>query len=149
MITVERSALVSYPVERMYGLVEDIESYPAFLPWCSGTEVHERDNHSTVATIHVDYRGLRQQFTTENIKEPGESIAMRLVRGPFKHLEGAWSFTPLSPEASKVQLRLSYKLANPLLERLGGPVFNYIANTFVDAFVRRADSLYAAEASKA
>lgn len=132
----------------MYGLVEDIESYPLFLPWCSGTEVHQRDECSTVATIHVDYRGLRQQFTTENTKQPGVSIAMRLVRGPFKQLEGVWSFTSLSPEASKVQLRLSYKLANPLLERLGGPVFNYIANTFVDAFVHRADSLHAAEPAK-
>lgn len=145
MNTVERSALVAYPAEHMYSLVEDIESYPLFLPWCSGTEVHERDETRTVATIYVDYRGLRQQFTTENTKEPDRKITIYLVRGPFKQLEGEWSFIPLAEDACKVQLRLTYKLANPLLERLGGPVFNYIANTFVDAFVSRAETVHAAQ----
>ncbi|HLU77518.1 MAG TPA: type II toxin-antitoxin system RatA family toxin [Burkholderiales bacterium] len=145
MHTVERSALVLYPAEHMYSLVEDIESYPLFLPWCSGTEVHERDDARTVATIHVDYHGLRQQFTTENTKTPGERIDMRLVSGPFKSLDGLWTFKSLNGDSSKVQLQLSYELANMLLERLGGPVFNYIANTFVDSFVRRADALHAAQ----
>ncbi|MBX6392334.1 MAG: type II toxin-antitoxin system RatA family toxin [Burkholderiales bacterium] len=144
MHTVERSALVHYPAQQMYSLVEDIESYPLFLPWCSGTEVHERDEARTVATIHVDYHGLRQRFTTENAKVPGRSIDMRLVEGPFSALDGLWTFKPLDDENCKVELRLSYKLAHPLLERLGGPVFNYIANTFVDAFVKRADALYGA-----
>lgn len=143
MHTVERSALVLYSAEHMYSLVEDIESYPLFLPWCSGTEVHERDDHRTVATIHVDYHGLRQQFTTENAKTPGERIDMRLLDGPFKSLDGLWTFKPLNDENSKVQLRLSYELSGFILERLGGPVFNYIANTFVDSFVRRADALHA------
>ncbi|HEY9397210.1 MAG TPA: type II toxin-antitoxin system RatA family toxin [Burkholderiales bacterium] len=148
MITVERSALVLYSADLMYSLVEDIESYPLFLPWCGGTEVHERDEQRTLATIHVDYHGLRQHFTTENVKVPGSSIDMKLVRGPFSQLDGLWSFTPLTATESKVHLRLSYKLSNPILARLGGPVFHYIANTFVDAFVQRADALHAAEAKR-
>ena len=143
MVTVERQALVAYSTARMYALVEDVESYPKFLPWCSGARVSLRDARRTVATIHVAYRGVRQQFTTENRKRAGERIEMVLVEGPFRSLRGEWRFTPLHPTACRVELSLAYQLASPVLDRPVGPVFNHIADTFVDAFVRRADALHA------
>ncbi len=143
MDLVERSALVGHGAATMYALVEDIESYPRFLPWCRATEVRLRDAERTVATIHIDYRGVRQSFTTENTKRPDAAIAMRLVEGPFRRLEGEWRFLPLGPGAAKVELRLAYQLASPVLGRLVGPVFEGIANSMVDAFVKRADALAA------
>jgi ribosome-associated toxin RatA of RatAB toxin-antitoxin module len=143
MITVERSALVLHSALDMYALVEDIESYPRFLPWCSGAAVEHRDAERTVGTLRVDFKGVHQQFTTENLKSPAERIDMRLVRGPFRSLEGRWRFVALAPDACRVELHLAYQFANPLLGRLVGPVFNHIANTMVDAFVRRADSVQA------
>jgi len=127
----------------MYALVEDIESYPLFLPWCSRTEVVERSTERAVATIHVDFRGVHQTFTTANRMQPGERIEMALVRGPFKALAGEWRFRALSAAGCRVELALAYQLASPLLGRVVGPVFDHIANTFVDAFVRRADALQA------
>jgi ribosome-associated toxin RatA of RatAB toxin-antitoxin module len=125
----------------MYALVQDIESYPKFLPWCSGAEVVSREPGRTVATLHVLYHGIRQHFTTENTNVPDQRIEMRLVSGPFRHLQGLWNFQALGVEASKVSCRLEYQLAHGLLERAAGPVFGHIANSFVDAFVRRAEQV--------
>src|SRR5262245_9026528 len=143
MIAVERQALVPYSAASMYALVADVERYPEFLPWCSGTEVLVREQKRTLATIDIDFWGVRQQFTTENRNEPGKRIDLALVSGPFRSLGGAWRFTPLSDGACKVELSLAYEIANPVLDRLIGPVFHYIANTVVDAFVRRADAVHA------
>jgi ribosome-associated toxin RatA of RatAB toxin-antitoxin module len=142
MNAVERSAIVGYSAESMVALVEDIESYPQFLPWCRRTEVELRDDSRTVATLYIDYRGVRQSFTTENRREHHHAIGMKLVRGPFRMLDGRWRFTPLQDDACKVELGLAYQLASPVLGRLVGPVFDGIANTMVDAFVRRADAVY-------
>jgi ribosome-associated toxin RatA of RatAB toxin-antitoxin module len=141
MVIVERQALVPHSAAQMYALVEDVESYPRFLPWCSGADVAFRDARRTVATLHVDYRGVRQQFTTENRKWPGEHIELALVRGPFRGLRGEWRFVALAEDACRVELSLAYQLGSPLLDRLLGPAFDHIANTFVDAFVRRADAV--------
>ena len=143
MIVVDRSALVEFPAAQMYALVEDIESYPRFLPWCSGVDIVSREPGRTIATLHVLYHGIRQNFTTENLNVPGRSIDIRLVSGPFKHLLGAWRFEPLAEEASKVSLHMEYQLSNVLLSKMMGPVFGHIANTFVDAFVGRARSVRA------
>jgi ribosome-associated toxin RatA of RatAB toxin-antitoxin module len=143
MVIVERQALVAYSAASMYALVEDVESYPRFLPWCSRVEVALRDSVLTVATLHIDYHGVRQQLTTENRTRPGERIELALVRGPFHSLRGEWRFAALGAEACRVELSLAYQLASPILDRLLGPVFNHIADTFVDAFVRRADALHA------
>jgi ribosome-associated toxin RatA of RatAB toxin-antitoxin module len=142
VITVSRQALVGYGAAEMYALVEDVESYPRFLPWCRGADLLVREPGRTVATLHIDYRGVRQQFTTENANRPGESIEMRLVRGPFRSLHGAWRFVQLGEAGCRVDFDLAYQLASPVLDRLVGPVFNQIATSFVDAFVRRADALH-------
>ena len=140
MVVVDRSALVTHPAATLYGLVADIESYPAFLPWCSGADIVSREPGRTVATLHVNYHGVRQNFTTENLESPPDRIDIRLVSGPFRHLQGHWSFVPLGADASKVSLKLEYQLSNGLLDRMIGPVFGHMANTFVDAFVRRAEA---------
>ena len=142
MAIVEKSVLVGHSAGKMYALVEQVEAYPQFLPWCSGAEVRRIDPCQAVATLHVNYHGLRQHFTTENRMDQGALIEMKLVHGPFKHLDGFWRFVPLADAACKVEFRLSYELSGRLMEKLAGPVFHHIANTFVEVFVKRAAALY-------
>lgn len=126
----------------MFNLVDSVEDYPLFLPWCGGTEVKWRDELTTVATIHIDYMGVKQSFTTENSKLPHAEMNLSLQEGPFTHLQGHWRFLPLGQSACKIEFRLSYTFSSRVLETVLTPVFNHIANTFVDAFVLRADKLY-------
>nr|WP_295769605.1 type II toxin-antitoxin system RatA family toxin [Rhodoferax sp.] len=142
MVTVERSVLVGYAARQMYALVEDIERYPEFLPWCETARIEMRDAGETTATIHLNYHGVSQQFTTRNSQVPELSITMKLVRGPFSRLDGLWRFTVLAEDACKIEFRLDYEFESRLLGKLVGPVFNHIASTFVEAFVRRAEDLY-------
>lgn len=141
MVVIDRSALLGHSAQALYALVSDVESYPRFLPWCDGAQVRPGDGGHTLATIHINFRGIRQQFTTRNLSEPGSLISMSLVAGPFRHLDGHWRFTPLGEDACKVELRLEYEIASRLLERAVGPVFNHIANTLMDAFAKRADEV--------
>ena len=142
MSTVSRSAIVNHSARDMYALVAEVESYPSFLPWCDKASVAERVPGRTVATLRINFRGLKKEFTTENRDRPGESIDMKLVSGPFRSLEGGWRFTPLSEKACKVELDLRYEFASRLLEKLVGAVFDEIASSLVDAFARRADAQY-------
>ncbi len=142
MTQIDRSALVDYGAQDMYALAEDIESYPQFLPWCDGAEYVSREADRTVATLHINFHGLRSQFTTENIHQPGRRIDMKLVSGPFRSLQGGWSFTDLGKKASKVEFSLRYEFKNRLLEAAVGRVFRGIAETFVEAFVQRADEKF-------
>jgi ribosome-associated toxin RatA of RatAB toxin-antitoxin module len=141
MKRIARSAIVEHSAREMFALVDDIESYPRFLPWCTAVAVEERTPSSVRATLTVGTRGLRQSFTTENDLQPGESMQMRLVEGPFRRFSGSWRFRPLSPEACGVDFALEYELAGPLA-RLLEPLFDRIADTMVDAFTRRAAELY-------
>ena len=142
MAIVEKSVLIGHSAAKMYALVADVEAYPQFLPWCSGAELKILDTHKAVATLHINYHGLRQNFTTENHMDVGALIEMKLVNGPFKHLDGFWRFAPLAAQACKVEFRLSYELSGKLMEKMAGPVFNHIANTFVEVVVKRAVTLY-------
>lgn len=142
MARVEKSVLVAHPPERMFELVDRIEDYPMFLPWCGGTELKQRDEDHTVATIHIAYMGIRQSFTTENRKVHPQTMRIKLKEGPFAELEGDWQFLPLGEDACKVEFRLHYVFSSRMLESLLAPVFSHITNTFVDAFVRRADEVY-------
>ena len=142
MALVEKSVLIGYSAQRMHALVDDVERYPEFLPWCAGTQIEYRDGRLTRAAIHVDYHGIRQTFKTENRSAPPELIEIRLVSGPFSALDGTWRFGSLAPEACRIDFRLHYEFSSKLLERLGGPVFHYIANNLVDAFLKRAEKLY-------
>lgn len=142
MAVVEKSVLVGYSAQQMFELVDAVETYPQFLPWCSAAEVHHRDEHRTRATIHISYHGARQNFTTENAKDPPDHMTVKLVEGPFRILDGEWRFIALRERACKIEFRLHYEFSSRLLETLVGPVFSYIANTMVDAFVKRAEKLY-------
>lgn len=142
MAQVNKSILVGYSAARMFTLVDQVEDYPSFLPWCGGTELKCRDQDTTVATIHIDYHRIRQSFTTRNTKQEPHLIEMRLQDGPFSQLEGSWRFTELDSDACKVEFHLRYEFSSRVLEKLVGPVFDYIANSFVDAFTRRADEIY-------
>jgi ribosome-associated toxin RatA of RatAB toxin-antitoxin module len=144
MPLIEKTALVPYPQSRMFALVDAVERYPEFLPWCGGSRVLARDAGKTIATIHVDYRGLRQSFTTENTKQGFERMQMRLIEGPFRRFEGVWQFTALGESGCKVGFSLDYSFASPVLEAAAGGVFGTIATTMIERFVARADQLFAA-----
>lgn len=141
MKRISRSAIVEHPAAQMYALVEDIEAYPGFLPWCVGALVHERDAGSTRATLTVGVRGLRQAFTTLNRNTPGEAIDMALVTGPFRSFSATWRFRALSHEACRIEFTLEYEFASRAASRVLEPLFDRMADTMVDAFARRADAL--------
>jgi ribosome-associated toxin RatA of RatAB toxin-antitoxin module len=138
MALVQKTVLIEQSAERMFELVDHCEDYPAFLPWCGRTEVKHRDAQHTVATLHINYHAVKSSFTTENEKVFPSSMTIRLVDGPFRHLEGSWHFKALAENACKIEFRLHYEFSSKLFEKIIGPVFSHIANTFVDAFVRRA-----------
>lgn len=142
MALVEKSVLIEHSARQMYELVDAVEDYPKFLPWCCRTELKFRDDERTVATLHIDYHAVKSHFTTENTKTAASRMAIRLVDGPFRRLEGTWAFKSLGDTACKIEFSLTYEFSSKLFEKIIGPVFNHIANTFVDAFVRRADNVY-------
>ncbi len=142
MPEVQKSVLVAHSAQRMFALVDAVERYPEFLPWCGGTEVIYRDAHVTRATIRINYRGIRQSFSTENAKSEPRLMQIRLMEGPFKTLEGSWRFTDLGGEGCKVELSLRYEFASRMLEKLVGPVFGHIANNLIEAFVKRVQSIH-------
>lgn len=142
MAQVSKTVLVEFSTGQMFELVDRVEDYPLFLPWCGGTELHRRDEQTTVATLTIDYMGVKQSFTTENEKIAPTEMLINLREGPFSHLRGHWRFKPLGETACRVDFEMIYSFSSKLLESVLTPVFNHIANTFVDAFVRRAEEVY-------
>ncbi len=144
MASVHKSVLVPYSAAQMFALVERSEDYPRFLPWCAGAQALERDGERVVVRIDIDFRGVRAHFTTDNRNLPSERIVMQLRDGPFRRLEGRWQFRELAASACKVEFDLDYEFSSAALSKVVGPVFNYIADSFIDAFVKRAETVYAA-----
>ena len=142
MAVVEKSVLIERTPLQMFDLVDRVEDYPKFLPWCGGSELVERTDHRTVATLHIDYHGLKSQFSTENDKESPNWMKIHLVDGPLRRLDGHWRFTPLGDRACKIEFKLEYEFSGKVLEKALGPVFSHIANTFVESFVKRAHQRY-------
>ena len=143
MADVSKTVLVPYSARQMFDLVNNCEDYPAFLPWCAGGRILEQNGNTMSAELLIDFKGIKQSFSTQNVNQPGERIEMRLLEGPFKSLEGLWLFTPLAQDACKVEFRLEYHFKSGLLEKVVGPVFAHITSTFVEAFVQRAEAVYA------
>ena len=145
---VKKLVLLWYSPHRIYRLVTAVESYPEFLPWCQRAEILSRDADGLTARLHLAYSGIRQAFTTRNLHVPDESVHVGLVDGPFSLLEGDWRFAPLAlpageaGEGCRIEFELRYAFANRALEAVISPVFDRIADTFVDSFVRRADQVY-------
>jgi ribosome-associated toxin RatA of RatAB toxin-antitoxin module len=144
MARVAKSVLVNYSAEQMFALVDDVAAYPQFLPWCRSARAHEEDAATKLATIDIDYHHIRQSFTTRNCRSSAQRLDVELVEGPFRRLQGHWHFVALRPDACRVELVLEYEFATRMLGRLIAPVFGYIANSMVDAFVRRAEQLHGA-----
>ena len=144
-----KSVLVAHPVERMFDLIEAAEHYPDFLPWCAAATIVERDDAVVVADIAIDVHGVRFAIRTRNPKRRPGWMAIALERGPFHRFHGEWHLTPLSSEGCRIEFDLRYDFDHSLVGRLAGPVFDRVANTLVDAYVARADRLYATPAAVA
>lgn len=139
---VRKSALVPFSAARMYALVNDVESYPKFLPWCAGSKLLSRTDDELRGRIEVRRAGIHQAFSTRNRLVENQRIEISLEEGPFRKLEGDWVFTALGEEACKVELTLEFEFAGRLISAAFGPVFNHVASTLVDAFVKRAKGLF-------
>lgn len=145
MKTVHKSVLIWYSAAEMFALVTDVASYPQFLPWCSQASVHEETEHGMIARVGMSIAGLTQSFTTRNAHEKDRRVSLKLVDGPFSKLDGDWHFHPLgdgAERACKVEFVLRYDFDNAALAALVGPVFDKIAGSLVDAFVKRASQVY-------
>lgn len=141
MTTITRSATVSYTPAQMYALVNDIESYPEFLPWCRSARILDSRGDEIRAQLELSKGGFRKSFTTCNRGQRNKMIEIRLVSGPFRHLEGFWRFDPLN-EGTRVRMDMDFEFSNPML-RIGlGPIFHQVVNTLVDSFVSRARDVY-------
>jgi ribosome-associated toxin RatA of RatAB toxin-antitoxin module len=146
---VRRSVLLWYSPREMYDLVTGIERYPQFLPWCENAAVLHTDAEGVTARLGLAYMGVRHGFTTRNVHVVDRSVTVSLVDGPFSVLEGSWLFHPLGrpggeEQACKIEFDLRYTFASPALEGVVSPVFDRVANTLVDSFVRRAEDVYGA-----
>ncbi|CAG0976881.1 Ribosome association toxin RatA [Rhodocyclaceae bacterium] len=142
MAVVEKSVLIARTAQQMFDLVDRVEDYPAFLPWCGGTELLARTETLTAARIHINFRGIKAHFATENPKAAPHRMDIHLREGPFRRLDGGWRFTTLGDAGCKVAFHLNYEFSSKILEKALGPVFHHIVGTFVDSFVKRAHQVY-------
>jgi len=138
MREVKRSALIAESPARMYALINDIDRYPEFVPWCTAARVESRKESEVVATLTIKRGPLRAEFTTRNLLEPGKRVLMQFVSGPFRVLEGLWTLTPLGDLGCRVELEMRFEFANRVAGTLFAPLFEDTAASLVDAFVKRA-----------
>ena len=145
MKTVNKSVAIWYSPEEMFALVTDVARYPQFLPWCNQARVLSQDEHGMTAEVGIALGGIKKAFVTRNTHEAGRRVQMELVEGPFSQLDGDWQFHPVgdgSERACRVELTLRYGFDSRALAALVGPVFDRIAATLVDAFIKRAEQVY-------
>jgi ribosome-associated toxin RatA of RatAB toxin-antitoxin module len=142
MRKVSRSALVPYSADDMYALVEDVDSYPQFLPWCNDVEVHFREGNVVEASLELHRGKLSKRFRTRNTMHPKDSMDLSLVGGPFSHLAGGWEFMALGDSGSKVLLQMEFEFESRALDLLVGAFFEDACNSLVDAFTQRAAAVY-------
>lgn len=145
MKTTQKSVLIWYSATEMFNLVTDVAKYPEFLPWCDQAEVLARTPNGMTAKVGIAFAGLKQSFTTENTHQDNRQVVLKLVSGPFSKLDGQWDFVPVGDDtqrACRVELTLRYDFASMALAALVGPVFDKIAGSLVDAFVKRAKQIY-------
>ncbi len=143
MTVVQKSALVKFSARQMFDLVNDIEAYPQFLPWCSGSRIIKREDDMVEAEIVISKGGFKKAFSTRNKIDLGGKITVSLLDGPFSYLEGVWNFMPLREDASKISLDLEFEMSSKLASLAFGTVFHQICNTMVGAFTHRAKEVYA------
>ncbi len=139
---IERSALVMHSAVEMYQLVEDVRSYPQFLSWCTAATIFEQTDNQQKAGLSVSITGIKQQFTTSNTLWEGQRVEIQLLEGPFKNLQGEWSFTQLGNDGCKISLKLDFEMAGDLLSTLFGKSFGLVADRLVEDFCKRAVEVY-------
>ncbi|MDR2853306.1 MAG: type II toxin-antitoxin system RatA family toxin [Burkholderiaceae bacterium] len=147
MKTVHKSVLIWYSAQEMFDLVVDVARYPEFLPWCDKGHVLAQDGDGMTAEVGLTFAGLHYSFVTRNTHVPGREVLIKLVRGPFSHLEGLWTFTPVGAEgerACRVELNMQYGFNSAALQAVVGPVFDKVASNLVSAFTKRAEQVYGA-----
>lgn len=142
MPQVHKTIVLPYSAEKMYDLVEKVENYPEFLPWCGGAIVHHRTETSLEASIVVSFKALQQSFRTFNQNTRPSKMLMEFKDGPFRYLRGSWFFEPISADEVRVLFDLDYEFSNKLFSLAIGPVFSILAQTFIDGFVERAKVVY-------
>lgn len=142
MHTLKRNALVPHSARQMFELVNSIEDYPRFLPWCHSSKMVSRTDEEVVAELEINWKGIRKSFTTRNRLFPFEKIEISLVNGPLHRLDGVWGFYALDEFACKITLDLEFEFTGHFIDKLFQPVFQHIANTLVEAFCKRAQELY-------
>lgn len=142
MTTVQKSALVKYSAQAMYDIVTDIEAYPGFLPWCTGSRIISRKDNIVEAELLIAKGGFKHSFATRNVNDEGGRITVSLLEGPFSSLDGTWNFMPLREDASKISLDLEFEINGVLANFAFGAVFNQICNTMVSSFTGRAKEIY-------
>jgi ribosome-associated toxin RatA of RatAB toxin-antitoxin module len=135
---IRRSALVIFSPEQMFDLVIDVERYPEFLPWVAGATLHEKSDHELLATLEMQRGGVRERFSTRNSFERPGFMTMRLVDGPFRLLEGRWTFTPIGTAGTRIELEMRFEFASAVASMLFGKSFEQSCNTLIDAFIARA-----------
>jgi ribosome-associated toxin RatA of RatAB toxin-antitoxin module len=138
MREVKRSALIAESPARMYALINDIESYPQFVPGCTAARIESQKPGEMIATLAIRKGPLRTEFTTRNLLEPDQRVLMQFVSGPFRVLEGLWTLTPLGELGCRIELEMRFEFANRAAGTLFEPLFEGAAASLVDAFVKRA-----------
>lgn len=148
---VKKTVLLWHSPRQMYSLVTAVADYPQFLPWCERADILSESSDEVTAKLHLHFAGVRQAFTTRNKHREGQAVAIQLVDGPFSQLEGHWAFVPIGAEpgregpdapACRIEFELQYAFSSRALQLVISPVFDRIANTFVDAFVKRAEQVH-------
>lgn len=147
MYNISRSALVAYSDQKMFDLINDVDDYQNFLPWCGGSKVLEDEQGSRVASVTIAFKGVHKTFTTHNRLDPYQQIKLEMVDGPFSKLSGTWGFKALDENACKISLDLNFDFSNRLVGAIIGPVFKIIADSMLDSFCKRADELYSEQAN--
>lgn len=142
MRKVSRSALVPYSADQMYALVEDVEAYPDFLPWCTGSTLHSKDTEFVEASLEMQRGAIRKTFRTRNSLQPGVAMGIALVGGPFRHLSGGWRFEQLGNDGSKVSLELEFEFESRLTDSIFGRYFEDTCNSLIDSFTQRANVIF-------
>lgn len=139
---IAKTALVAYTQKQMFDLINDIDNYPKYLPWCSKTTIISCNQEQTTATLYIEYFKFKTHFSTKNINTPQNKIEIQLKDGPFKSLDGLWEFIALGDDGCKINFYLNYEFSNRILEKILNPVFGYLMGTIVNSFVKQAHTLY-------
>jgi len=142
MTVIQKSALVKFSAQQMFDLVNDVEAYPKFLPWCGGSRIIKREDDIVEAELLISKGGFKKSFSTRNKTEKGLSMTISLMSGPFSSLEGIWNFIPLREDACKISLDMEFEMSGKLASIAFGAVFNQICNTMVSSFTARAKEIY-------